>query len=86
MDWQKMMDSAGQNDVVLTAPHYDGGLQNKGDLDNQHNAELADRLSRDPRFRGPIRIEMGSFEPIEFDIFVKKTVLCGAGQGVSVNQ
>lgn len=85
LDWQKVMDSAGQSDVVLTAPHYIGEVPNKEDLDNQHNAEFADRLSRDPRFRGPIRVEMGRFEPVEIDLFLKKTVVCRAGQGVPAN-
>jgi len=86
LNWQKVMDSAGQADFVLTAPRYNGGLQIKGDLDNQHNAEFAGRLSRDPHFREPIRIEMGRFEPVEIELFVKKTAVCQSGQEVSANR
>ena len=58
LDWQKVMDATGKSDIVLTAPHYVGEVRNKEDLDNQHNAEFAARLSADPFFRGPIRLEM----------------------------
>lgn len=76
LDWQKTMDSAGESDIVLTAPHYVGEVTNKEDLDNQHNAEFADRLSRDPHFRGPIPIEMGRFEPVEITVFLKNNLVC----------
>jgi len=78
LDWQRVMDSAGQSDIVLTPPHCTGEM--KEDLNNQHNAEFANRLSRDPRFRGPIRLEMGRFEPVEVDVFLKKTLVCHLGQ------
>ena len=71
VDWQKVMDSAGQSDIVLTAPNY-VGLQAADWLYNQHNAEFAERLSRDARFQGPIRLEMGRFQPIEITVFLKK--------------
>jgi 4-amino-4-deoxy-L-arabinose transferase-like glycosyltransferase len=76
LDWRKVMNSVEQSDIVLTAPHYIGEVRNKEDLDNQHNAEFADRLSLDPRFRGPIRLEMGRFEPVEVMVFLKKTLVC----------
>jgi hypothetical protein len=76
LDWQKTIDAAAQSDIVLTAPHYTGEAIINENLDNQHNAEFADRLSRDPRFRGPIRIEMGRFEPVELDLFLKNTLVC----------
>ncbi len=76
LNWAKVSSSIGQSDIVLTAPHYIGQLTDKLDLDNQHNAEFADRLSRDPRFRGPIRVAMGRFEPVEVDVFLKKTLVC----------
>jgi hypothetical protein len=61
-------------------------LKNKEDLDNQYNAEFASRLSQDPRFRGPIRLEMGRFEPVEVDVFLKKSLVCQSGQQASTNQ
>jgi 4-amino-4-deoxy-L-arabinose transferase-like glycosyltransferase len=76
LDWGKVSDSIESSDIVLTAPHYTGQLTDKQDLDNQHNAEFADRLSRDTRFRGPIRVEMGRFEPVEIDLFLKKSLAC----------
>jgi 4-amino-4-deoxy-L-arabinose transferase-like glycosyltransferase len=79
LDWQKVMDATGRSDIVLTAPHYVGEVRNKEDLDNQHNAEFAARLSADPFFRGPIRLEMGRFEPVEIWVFLKKGLVCQAG-------
>jgi hypothetical protein len=76
LDWQKVMYAADQNDVVITAPGFVGEAKIKEDLDNQHNAEFADRLSRDPQFRAPIRLEMGRFEPVEVLVFVKSTLVC----------
>jgi hypothetical protein len=77
------MESAEHSDIVLTAPHYVGELEIKEDLDNKYNAEFADRLSRDPRFRGPIRVKMGRFEPVEMDVFLKKTLVCHYSQAAS---
>jgi 4-amino-4-deoxy-L-arabinose transferase-like glycosyltransferase len=86
LDWQKVMDSVGQSDLVITAPRYIGQVGNKEDVDNQHNAELADRLSRDPRFRGPIRIQMGRFEPVEVLLFLNNSLVCHSGQPAPANQ
>jgi hypothetical protein len=79
VDWQKVMDSAAQSDIVLTAPHY-SGVAPEDKLYNQHNAEFADRLSRDPRYQEPIHLEMGRFDPVEVVVFVKKTLVCQSGQ------
>jgi 4-amino-4-deoxy-L-arabinose transferase-like glycosyltransferase len=76
LDWAKVMDAVGKSDIVLTAPYYIGEVSNKEDLDNRHNGEFAERLTHDPRFRGPIRLEMGRFEPVEVQVFVKKTLDC----------
>lgn len=81
MNWRKVMESVNHSDIVMTAPHYVGETEIKEDLDNQYNAEFADLLSRDPRFRGPIRLEMGRFEPVEMDLFLNKALVCREGQG-----
>ena len=85
LDWRKVMASADQSDIVLTAPHYIGEVENKENLDNQYNQEFSGRLSQDQRFRGPIRIEMGRFLPVEMDLFVRKTLACGAVPEVAAN-
>jgi len=79
LDWQKVLGAVSQSDMVLTAPHYVGQASDKQDLDNQHNAEFADRLSQDARFRGPIRLEMGRFEPVEVLVFLRKDLVCHGG-------
>jgi 4-amino-4-deoxy-L-arabinose transferase-like glycosyltransferase len=78
LNWQQIMNSADQSDIVLTAPHFAGEARYKEDLDNEHNAEFADRLSRDLQFREPIRLQMGRFEPVEVFVFLSKTLECGA--------
>ena len=80
IDWQKVMDAAGQSDIVLTAPHYVGEARFKEDVDNQHNAEFVARLLQDSRFRGPIRMDLGRFEPVEIDVFLKKSLPCHPAQ------
>ena len=83
LDWQRVMDATGKSDIVLTAPQYIGEVANKEDLDNQHNADFAARLSLDPLFRGPIRLEMGRFEPVEVWVFLKRDLVCQTGQEVA---
>ena len=80
LDWQTVMDSADQSDIVLTAPRFVGEARYKEDLDNSHNAEFADRLSQDPHFQQPIHLEMGRFEPVEVLVFLNKTLACHTGQ------
>ena len=79
LNWQEVMDVTGKSDIVLTAPYYVGEVRNKEDLDNQHNSDFAARLSRDPLFRGPIRLEMGRFEPVEVWVFLKRDLVCQTG-------
>jgi 4-amino-4-deoxy-L-arabinose transferase-like glycosyltransferase len=76
LDWKKVMDSIDQSDIVLTAPGYVGETRYKENLDNQYNAEFADRLSRDPRFRGPTRLAMGRFKTVEVLVWVKSGIVC----------
>ncbi len=82
LDWQKTMDSAEQSDMVITAPGFVGEPLIKENLDNEHNAEFADRLSRDPRFGAPVRLAMGRFEPIEVLVFVKSSLACHSEPGI----
>ena len=86
LDWQKVMAAAGQSDIVITAPHYVGEMKYKEDQDNRHNPEFADRLSADPRFQGPIRFQVGRFEPVEVAVFLKRTLVCHLDQTVSTRQ
>ncbi len=74
LDWQKVMDAAGQSDIVVTAPGYEGQISNSENLDNQHNSELAQRLSLDGSFRQPIRLRMGRFEPVDVLIFLNNNL------------
>ena len=80
MDCDKVMDSAGQSDIVLTAPHFIGEVRSKEDLDNHHNAEFAERLSGTRAFADPFALRWGGFEPVEVVVFVKKTLACRLGE------
>jgi len=79
INWQEVITSAKESDIAITAPHFVGEVGSSDDLNNQHNSEFADRLSRDPRFRGPTRLQMGRFEPIEVLVFVKQSLVCHSG-------
>jgi 4-amino-4-deoxy-L-arabinose transferase-like glycosyltransferase len=76
IDWQRVMDGANQSDMVVTAPHYAGGLEDFNNLDNQYNGAFEQRLLEDPRFQGPFHFETGRFQPIEVDVFVRKDLSC----------
>jgi len=76
LDWQKIMDSADQSDIVITAPGFVGESKIKENLDNQYNTGFSDRLSHDPHFGPPVRLAMGRFEPVEVQVFVKSTLAC----------
>jgi 4-amino-4-deoxy-L-arabinose transferase-like glycosyltransferase len=80
LDWQKVMKGADHSDIVVTAPGYVGEVSNKEDLDNQYNAELADRLSHDSLFQQPVHLKMGRFAPVDVLVFVKNTYACRRGK------
>jgi hypothetical protein len=79
LDWPAIMTAADQSDMVVTAPGFSGEAKYKEDLDNQHNAEFADRLSLDPHFRAPVRLTMGRFQPVEVWVFLNNSLACPAG-------
>lgn len=83
VDWEKVMATAEQSDMVITAPHYVGEVKYKEDQDNRHNTEFAERLSVDPLFQGPIRFQVGRFKPVDVAVFVKRTLVCHPDQTVS---
>jgi hypothetical protein len=76
LNWRDVMVSIGESDIVVTAPNYIGQLTDRQDTDNRYNAEFAQRLYGDKRFRGPIRLQMGRFESVEVLVFVKSTLAC----------
>jgi len=76
LHWQDVMSASDQSDIVVTAPDFIGQVSDKQDLDNRYNREFAERLAADPLFRGPIRLKMGRFEPVDVMVFVKATLPC----------
>ena len=71
INWDRVMESTDESDIVLTAPNYTEGDATKTVAGNEHNADFDRRLAGDPRFRGPTRVWMGRFEPVEVDVFVR---------------
>lgn len=77
IDWTTVMTYAAASDAVVTAPNLTGAPIgstpfDRTDLDNQHNAELVDRLKQDPRFAEPIILTMGRYNPTELYLFLQK--------------
>ena len=52
IDWDSVMNSINECDVVLTAPSYTGEDPGAPVPHNQHNAGTRPRLTANPRFRG----------------------------------
>ena len=78
LDWRQVMSSAEQSDMILTAPAFVGQATDRQNFDNQYNREFAEKLASDPRFRGPIRLEVGRFEPVELLVFLRNGLACHA--------
>lgn len=76
LDWQRLWGSVAASDIVITAPRYVGQVSDWQDRDNQHNSELAGQIGQDPRFRQPIHLEMGRFDPVDVLVFLKADLVC----------
>ena len=73
INWNKVMESVNSSDVVLTAPGFMGDqLDDKQNLDNQHNTELVQRLQKDSRFIKPLKLRMGRFNSVQILVFLKQ--------------
>jgi hypothetical protein len=57
--------------VVITALNYQGAVADKQPLDNAHNGELAALLQDDPRFEGPVEIDVGARPPAKVIAFFR---------------
>jgi hypothetical protein len=76
IDWQKVMNSADQSDIVISAPGLIAESGGPEDADNVHDAELASRLSQDERFQKPIQFQVGRFDPVQILAFAKVGLDC----------
>jgi 4-amino-4-deoxy-L-arabinose transferase-like glycosyltransferase len=81
-NWQKLLDSVQESDLIVTAPHYTGEPGSVDGLDNQYDAEFADRLSRDAHFQGPFHLKMGRFGPVDVVVFAKRTFTCPSANDI----
>lgn len=76
INWNRFEETVSSKDIVITAPGYAGDPANGDVLDNQHNTELADRLSTDRHFKSPVHLILGRFEPVRVDVFVNRNLAC----------
>lgn len=72
IDWNKILESINASNVVLTVPNLIGEVTDNQHLDNQHNAELIQRLQQMPDFSEPIKLKMGRFKPVEVFVFLRQ--------------
>ena len=72
------MSLLGDKDIVVTAPGYVGEVADKQDIDNRDNAAFAALLAKDERFRGPVVLKMGRFDPVEVWVFLRRDLVCGS--------
>lgn len=75
IDWDKVMKAVEASDVVLVAPNPAVSTTNNADrkdLDNQHNAEFAQRMQQVAQFQSPIEVTLGRFNPVKFLVFSRK--------------
>jgi hypothetical protein len=82
IDWQSLMTTADQSDIVITAPHFAGEAAYGEDRDNRYNADFAARLSEGQHFRKATTLEMGRFEPVEVLVFVNRNLTCQSADGL----
>lgn len=71
VNWQEIMASVANKDIIITAPGLIGSRWDKQDIDNRHNAEFAERMRDETRFSAPIRLTMGPSEPLNLLVFMR---------------
>jgi Dolichyl-phosphate-mannose-protein mannosyltransferase len=72
LDWDTAIAAVQASNVVVTALDITVNRANKDDLDNQHNAELIQRVAALPEFMGPFELKLGRFSPARILVFIKK--------------
>jgi 4-amino-4-deoxy-L-arabinose transferase-like glycosyltransferase len=71
IDWERIRTKLAEANVVITALNYQGLVADKQPLDNAHNGELATVLENDPRFEGPVEIDVGARPPAKIVAFFR---------------
>jgi 4-amino-4-deoxy-L-arabinose transferase-like glycosyltransferase len=71
IDWKRIRAKLAKANVVLTVLNYQGLVADKQPLDNAHNSELAALLKNDPRFEGPVEIDVGARPPAQIVAFFR---------------
>ncbi len=71
IDWDVIRTKLAEANVVITALNYQGVVADKQPLDNAHNSEMAALLKNDPRFEGPVEIDVGARPPAKIVAFFR---------------
>lgn len=71
INWENIGATLAKANVVITALNYQGAVADKQPLDNAHNGELAALLQDDPRFEGPVEIDVGARPPAKVIAFFR---------------
>jgi len=71
IDWEVIRAKLTEASVVVTVLNYQGLAVDKQPLDNTHNGELAALLENDPRFEGPVEIDVGARPPAKIIAFFR---------------
>ncbi len=71
INWENIRSKLAEADVAITALNYQGVVWDKQPLDNAHNSELAALLRNDPRFEGPVEIDVGARPPAKVIAFFR---------------
>ncbi len=73
LDWPQAIAAVTASNVVVTALDIRGNAANNDVLDNQHNAELIQRMAALPDFSGPFELRLGRFDPAKIVVFIKNS-------------
>ena len=75
----RMLDEAAQSQMVITVPGLRGDPSDGQPPINVFNSAFAAALSHDPRFVGPIVLDVGAKEPVNAVVFLRNKTLRSPG-------
>jgi len=73
IDWGKVDEQIDRADIVLTVPNLLGVFKDKQYLDNQHNAELAERLRARSDTWEPVTLDVGRDSKMDLLVFLRRS-------------
>ena len=71
-DLRRAVEQAARAQIVVTVPGYRGEATDGQVPNNEHNARFAAALARDPRFAGPVAVDVGVRESVPVAVFIRR--------------